>query len=115
MAAMSATICAWIFQTAMSSGTKVTQPRGPGGSASVPDAIAALAAAAFATARARAAGVRLLVSAACGIRPMKFTIVAARLFTVSAAASGSGFLRISNEIVSSAFGDGRIDATRDQY
>ena len=42
---MSDTICAWIFQTATSSGTIVSQASGPGGIAREPAVTAAVAAA----------------------------------------------------------------------
>src|SRR5882672_1172791 len=89
---MSATMRAWIFHTASSSGTMVSQPIGPTGNASVPAVAAALAAAALATLRAAASGTGLGAVGELGTSPKKSRIAVATLVAMSPRAATETFL-----------------------
>src|SRR5581483_1697523 len=74
---MSATIFAWIFQIATSSGSTVIQPKGPGGSDSEAEAMKARRRAAAAIASARMRGETEGGSTLRGISPRKLRMVRA--------------------------------------
>src|SRR5262249_43170517 len=82
-AAISATMRAWIFHTATSSGRMVNHPIGPTGSASEPAVTAALAAAEFASPRAASSGVLLGAVVDSGTSPTKLRIASAIFEAIS--------------------------------